>query len=75
MSKLAHSNQKTMDWIDFKAAIENGNEDMIFDELQQMRGRTVDWDNYYNNLPSDLKRRLSFHDFRRLGKVFQTALT
>lgn len=29
MSKLAHSNQETMDEIERRAAIENGNEDLI----------------------------------------------
>jgi hypothetical protein len=29
MSKLAHSNQETMDEIDLQHAIENGNEDLI----------------------------------------------
>jgi len=29
MSKLAHSNQETMDEIDYRAAIENGDEDLI----------------------------------------------
>ena len=29
MSKLAHSNQETMDEIDIKRAIEDGNEDLI----------------------------------------------
>lgn len=37
MSKLAHSNDETMDWIEFKAAIENGNEDLIFDVLVRYR--------------------------------------
>lgn len=37
MNKLAHSNDETMDWIEFKAMIEAGNEDFIFEELKRLR--------------------------------------
>jgi hypothetical protein len=32
------------------------------------------WDSWYESLPSDLKRRLSIHDFQRLGNVFKDAM-
>jgi len=32
------------------------------------------WDNWYKAIPVDLKRRLSFDDFKRLGEVFAVAL-
>ena len=31
------------------------------------------WDAWYAGLPSDLKRKLSFHDLRRLGELFKAA--
>jgi hypothetical protein len=34
---------------------------------------TGGWDRYYANLPDDLKRKLSIHDFKRLGDVFREA--
>jgi hypothetical protein len=31
------------------------------------------WGRWYNNLPPDLKRKLSLHDFKRLGDLFKEA--
>lgn len=31
------------------------------------------WDTWYKNLPDDLRRKLSTHDFKRLGDGFKTA--
>lgn len=31
------------------------------------------WNEWYGNLPSDLTRKLSIHDFKRLGDLFKTA--
>jgi hypothetical protein len=31
------------------------------------------WDRWYDGLPADLKRRLSLHDFKRLGDLFKEA--
>jgi hypothetical protein len=31
------------------------------------------WDRWYATLPEDLKRRLSIHDFKRLGDYFRAA--
>jgi hypothetical protein len=31
------------------------------------------WDDWYSNLPDDLRKRLSIHDFKRLGDVFKAA--
>jgi hypothetical protein len=31
------------------------------------------WDRWYNNLPPDLTRKLSLHDFKRLGDLFKEA--
>jgi len=32
------------------------------------------WDKWYATLPSDLRRKLSLHDFKRLGDCFEAAL-
>ena len=32
-----------------------------------------EWDRWYASLPDDLRRRLSFHDFKRLGDCFKVA--
>lgn len=32
-----------------------------------------EWDRWYASLPDDLRRRLSLHDFKRLGDCFKTA--
>jgi hypothetical protein len=31
------------------------------------------WDRWYASLPDDLRRRLSIHDFKRLGDCFKAA--
>lgn len=31
------------------------------------------WDAWYASLPDDLRRRLSIHDFKRLGDCFKVA--
>lgn len=36
---------------------------------------TGGWDRWYAALPDDLKRRLSIHDFKRLGDCFRDAFT
>jgi hypothetical protein len=51
---------------------------MMSDMLDEMRAqadaaRHEAWDRWYATLPEDLKRRLSFHDFRRLGECFRVA--
>jgi len=33
--------------------------------------RSDQWDAWYGSLPDDLKRRLSLHDFKRLGDLFK----
>lgn len=35
--------------------------------------RLMAWDRWYATLPDDMKRRLSLHDFKRLGECFQQA--
>jgi hypothetical protein len=35
--------------------------------------RKDQWDSWYGSLPDDLKRRLSLHDFKRLGDLFKSA--
>ena len=36
-------------------------------------GTSPHWDAWYASLPSDIKRRLSLHDFQRLGRLFKAA--
>lgn len=31
------------------------------------------WDRWYASLPDDLRRKLSIHDFKRLGDLFRIA--
>lgn len=40
---------------------------------REARHVTGGWDRWYAALPTDLKRRLSIHDFKRLGDVFRDA--
>ncbi len=35
--------------------------------------RNSAWDRWYGTLPSDLRRKLSLHDFKRLGNCFKEA--
>jgi len=35
--------------------------------------RLAAWDAWYSTLPDDLRRRLSIHDFKRLGDCFKQA--
>lgn len=35
--------------------------------------RAAAWDRWYATLPADLKRKLSLHDFKRLGDCFKMA--
>ena len=43
---------------------------------EEVRDGTVHsekWDVWYNTLPTDLRRKLSIHDFKRLGDCFKAA--
>jgi hypothetical protein len=42
------------------------------EEREQQR-LTGGWDRWYASLPEDLKRKLSIHDFKRLGDCFRQA--
>lgn len=42
-------------------------------EEREARRITGGWDRWYASLPDDLKRRLSIHDFKRLGDSFRDA--
>jgi hypothetical protein len=35
--------------------------------------RLAAWDRWYETLPTDLRRKLSLHDFKRLGDCFKEA--
>jgi hypothetical protein len=35
--------------------------------------RLAAWDSWYATLPADLRRKLSLHDFKRLGDCFKEA--
>ena len=35
--------------------------------------RKDQWDKWYSSLPTDLRAKLSLHDFKRLGECFKTA--
>jgi hypothetical protein len=47
----------------------------FMDELRAKadRERIEAWDRWYATLPDELKRKLSVHDFRRLGECFRVA--
>lgn len=59
MSKLAHSNQPTMDEIDRRRAIEDGNDDLIAAELEEVQ------------ILSSVDRLVQMNEFARLRKVYQ----
>lgn len=42
-------------------------------EDREARRITTGWDRWYAGLPDDLKRKLSVHDFKRLGDCFRDA--
>ena len=42
--------------------------------VETISGTPTDFDRWYRNLPADLTRKLSFHDFKRLGECFRHAL-
>ena len=44
-------------------------------EVERLGKPTTEmWDAWYGNLPADLKKRLSCHDFKRLGDLFKSVL-
>ncbi len=62
MSKLAHSNQETMDEIERRAAIEDGNEDMLPDYLAHEQWDAI-WDEIRHSAELARARRvLSVHE-------------
>lgn len=70
MSKLAHSNQDTIDEIERQRAIEEGNEDMLPDYPAHEQ-----WDAIWTEIrQSDelarARRALSIHEFRLLLGIF-----
>jgi hypothetical protein len=42
--------------------------------VEKISGTPNDWDRWYRTLPDDLKRKMSLHDFKRLGECFRHAL-
>ena len=42
-------------------------------EERERQRITGGWDRWYAGLPDDLKRKLSIHDFKRLGDCFRAA--
>jgi len=38
-----------------------------------LANKSEQWNAWYANLPDDLRRRLSIHDFKRLGDCFKAA--
>lgn len=41
--------------------------------VEHNSGSRGHWDAWYAGLPTDLKRKLSLHDFKRLGEAFKAA--
>ena len=45
------------------------------EELRNLRAERLEqwgeWDEWYSRLPTDLKRKLAIHDFKRLGDLFK----
>lgn len=41
--------------------------------VEHHSGSKGHWDAWYGGLPSDLKRKLALHDFKRLGHAFKAA--
>jgi hypothetical protein len=40
---------------------------------ERAQERLTRWDRWYSTLPPDLRRKLSLHDFKRLGDCFRQA--
>jgi hypothetical protein len=54
----------------------NGNCSTDGTEMSQApmrQGQIESWDRWYASLPDDLRRKLSLHDFKRLGDLFKVA--
>lgn len=45
----------------------------VGDGTARERLKREQWDAWYGSLPGDLRRKLSLHDFRRLGDCFKAA--
>lgn len=48
--------------------------DKVERELKAMV-RKDQWDKWYDGIPSDLRAKLSLHDFKRLGECFKAAFS
>ncbi len=46
--------------------------DAYREESVRMAQERRQWDEWYGRLPDDIKRRLSAHDFKRLGDLFKS---
>ena len=42
-------------------------------KYRDIKSTNDSWDTWYGTLPEDLRRRLSLHDFKRLGDCFKQA--
>lgn len=47
--------------------------DEVLDGTARERLQREKWDRWYATLPHDLRRKLSLHDFKRLGDCFKEA--
>jgi hypothetical protein len=45
----------------------------VLDGTARERLQREKWDRWYGSLPADLRRKLSLHDFKRLGDCFKAA--
>ncbi len=64
--------EKNMTHADWQSALDLYKPEVVLVEM--ISGAPADFDRWYRTLPDDLTRKLSFHDFKRLGECFRHAL-
>ena len=68
----AAQSEKDMTHADWQSFLDMYRPDVVLVEV--ISGTPTDFDRWYSYLPDDLTRKLSLHDFKRLGECFRHAL-
>ena len=64
--------EKNMTHADWQSALDLYKPEVVL--VETISGTPADFDRWYRALPADLTRKLSFHDFARLGELFKHCL-
>lgn len=69
--EVAGRSERNMTHADWQSALDMYHPRVVL--VEHNSGTSSHWDAWYAGLPSDLTRRLSLHDFKRLGQAFKAA--